>query len=365
MTHEKHAANIQAAVAGLAAGTKLLTSTGIVTVDELANTSISLFTGRGQLIPAVSAASATAETLYDIQLTSGLSLAAVGGQRWPVVDTQGDMTLTATTALKSGDALAFTPPNLSWQGRKPARAEDAFLLGWLIGRPQKMHVAPDAAAPLSGSTVTLTFDKAHELQVVETLSAALRATPGTLSREETADHIRITFPLEGIMNALYEKGYPGKNVFPDDVWSYSSTAIEHFLDGLFSAKAAVENGKLLIDSESRELLYGVAELLSFLGVRASIFSTSLVLPSGLRENLYRLEIKKADAVMLRERVALANANKQAALAAATVPSAVKTGLVRVMDVVKTERRETVWRLAVQDDAPTIVMAGALTGDSRT
>jgi hypothetical protein len=357
MSQEKFSAKAQTTAGGLAAGTKVLTSTGIMTVEALADASVALFTARGQTVAATSIPSA-AETLYEIQLASGLVLNASGAQHWPVVDAQGGIALTVTTALKSGDALAFTPPQLSWTGRKPARAEDAFLLGWLIGRPQKMQVAP--AESLAGSTVTLLFEKAHELQVVDALSAALRATPGTLTREDTADQIRITFPLEGIMNALYEKGYPGKNVFPNDVWSYSSTAIERFLDGLFSAKAAVENGKLLIDSESRELLYGVAELLSFLGVRASIFSSKLVLPSGLRENLYRLEIKRADGVLFRQRVALANANKQAALAGTTVPNTVKTGLVRVMDVVKTARQDTVWRLAVQSDDPTVVMAGALT-----
>lgn len=360
MSQQNITANAQL-VGSLPAATKLLTSVGIIPVEDLADAAFSLLTGSGQPAAATCTASASAEALYEIRLTSGLCLFSTGAHPWPVVDAQGTLTLTPTSALKPGDELAFAKPNLTWKGRKPARTEDAFLLGWLIGRPQKMQVTPTANAPQAGSAVTLAFDKPHEQPVADTLSAALRATDGALTRAETADRALITFSIEGIMNALYEKGYPGKNVFPDDVWAYSSTAVEGFLDGFFSAKASVSNGKLLIDSESRELLQGVAELLSFLGVRASIFSSKLVLPSGLPENLYRLEIKKADVVIFRRRVSLSNAQKQAAVDAVSVPNPVRTGFVRVMEVVKTDRRETVWRLAVAGDDPTVATAGALTG----
>jgi len=351
----------------LRAGTKVLTTKGIIDIDRLEGGEFQVYVGSEEVADARCIKTSDSCNLYKITLTGGLEVFCSKEHKWPTVNS-GDVIKKRTDTLRVGDAIPKNSnrDNLAF-GSKGSYSE-GFMLGWNLGDGWVTKTS-DAGKAQIGFGFYTDDDKVCK-QVVHDLLVSKGIKTSVLMNGRAEVNISSI-----ILRDCFEHFGAGhkREGLPNAVWGEGTDALRKgVIDGLFSSDGHISHDRIAFTSVYPKLINELRELLSFYGIKSSIKKVKRpehdVYISGKKVK----SIKQAYVLCIHDKrscthfaniFTLTNTMKQSKLEEFSLGGANKRGeTLRVVSVEKTDLVEPVWDLQVSHKEHVFEIAGLKTSN---
>jgi len=363
----------------LRAGTRVLTSHGIVPIESLQDKEFLVTNLDGQISSSSCWLSGKGKRLWEIELESGQKYYATPEHKWPV-SLNGRFLKVETSLLAEGDELPILRSTELPVSGGDSSYEEGFFLGWLYGDGWVTE-RKDNGKIQYGIIVSA---KDKEAGIDKKITQYLTSLTGK-QYEGCENDGNLEF---NTANALVHKrmtslgvGHKSKGL-PKCLWTGTDALRKGFVDGLISSDGCViqtggcekiNNGSVQVNwSSSHKLLADeFSELLGFYGIKT--FKSTRILekasfPNGkdydrtYTSNVLRITGGE-NVVHFRNTFHLSIPYKQEKLEGFyknIVPS--KHGLNKIVSVKETDIYEDVWDVTVRDETHCFQLSHCVTGN---
>jgi len=343
-------------------GTRLLTDSGIRTIDELDGKEFGTPNLSGEMCRARCFLSGKDKPLYRITLVGGHEYYATKEHKWPVL-WSNEIRKFTTEQLRDGDRIPIVRRDSLPDGNK-GDVDSGFLIGWTLGDGW-ITQRSDSGFQQVGMMVS-SEDRANN---IDTKLTSILSELGSDAQFGDTGELNT---CNSKMDELFEyMGMRGKEYgLPSTVWTASEAFRKGLIDGLFSADGCFCDGVSLTTAHEC-LARNVAELLGFYGIKTCVKSATVdgVFPNGkdYGKKYIRWDVKVRHSLSIRHfgsifRLSHSRKQKQLDLLCSSVKKSNGDDYVRVKSVELTDMREDVWDVAVYDDDHCFPLGHCMTGN---
>lgn len=344
----------------LRAGTKVWTSKGIFSIEQLQDKEFTVTNLKGQESPAKCWLSGKDQELWEITLKGNHKYYATKEHEWAVKNTDGTFTKVKSPNLIPGNLLPVIQKSDLGFGSIGTYRE-GFLAGWQIGDG---WTTLRKEGYLQQGLVCSKIDGISEILILALRDLGINANfsdRGSTFELNTCDKNWNNFQKQ------FEYCFKSDGL-PKTVWSKASESFRKgLIDGLFSSDGNVETGnkkRLTFTSKHKVLITEVAELLGFYGIKTSIKKSFTTL-NNKEFVRYDLRITGENNIKhFKQTFNLSVSRKQQILDSYTWKKT-KTddnSTIEVISVVKSDLKEDVWDISVKDETHCFQIAHSITGN---
>jgi hypothetical protein len=355
----------------LRAGTRVLTSTGIFSIEALENQTVIVPNLHGVDAPARCILSGKDKRLYEVEISGGYKYMATAEHKWPTRttfscgQTADGLVKKTTIELNPGDQIPFTQHDRLFDGVGGTK-EQGFFVGWLLGDGWVTQRG-DTGQEQIGLIVANS-----EKDIENRLIAFLRTTgclasfhPSTSGKSRELNTIN-----KNISDVLKTVGWCGKTQFPDMVWTGTEEFRKGFIDGLISSDGNVDGNRVCLTNKSETLLTDFQDLLGFYGIPMSVGMRNVhaKFPNGTEGDYVVGTARSMRGIAtlshFHKIFTLSSTHKQALISKSVSDNNTRknTLFLRVKNVTDTGLNEDVWDLQVADDTHCFRLSGVVTGN---
>jgi intein/homing endonuclease len=357
----------------LRAGTKVMTTDGIINIEELQDKTFKVKNLNGDISDARCWLSGKEKQLYEITLKGGHKYWSTPEHEWPIWDGKTWVKY-STDKITKGMKLPVLKQNSLFNGSLGTHS-DGFVLGWClgdgnlsisnVGKKQLGFVFSKEDQTLGISEKIIKFLN----KIGETNIKGHQHKHGTLEIQTTNNKIIKYFEHFGFTHK--SKGLPTK------IWKEGSEEfIRGIINGLISSDGSISNIKskrITFNSSYEKLIRDVSELLGFYGIKTSIYEkiTEGSFPNkkynGKLYKGYSLVINSNDSLRHFYKIfSLEHSAKQEKLNN-LIQSLKKTNnrnenTLEIIDIKLSEIKEDVWDITVLDKTHCFQIAHVITGN---
>lgn len=248
----------------LAAGTKVLTSSGIFPIEELQDADFNVLTLDGTWADASCFLSGKNKELIKISLEGGAFYFATKEHRWPVLQKDGSYKKKYTSELCPGDYLAIGGSKDITYGHYGTYNE-GFMVGWLYGNGYFSIKENDARYNFS-------FEEGIYSECCDRIMDIVQSISGNSCKITIVDNKEISVNSENLDSLFKHIGLFSTAKLPKSFWTELSSKFRMgFIDGLFSSAGDFnKNGIITLTSVHLSLLRDIADYLGFHGIKTCI-----------------------------------------------------------------------------------------------
>jgi ribonucleotide reductase alpha subunit len=268
-------------------GTKVLTNSGIESIENLEGKKFKVQNLYGDWVSAECFFSGKDKPLYDIEFASGNNILATPEHKWPVMTTTGGWAKLETSNLNKGDIIPFLNSNCEGLNiNNDLSRDEGLMLGWLYGDGW-IHIKEDGDRHEYGF-----FFNKNEYYIAEKILSIVNSFKDTKSNINTDKDGNFVFQVSSNIFHTYMKnmGVQGKdNGFPIIIWKSNINFILGFLDGLISSDGYIGTKlcpTLTLVTSHDKMAKDYADLMGFLGVRSKSRKTITKKPSFPNKKCY-------------------------------------------------------------------------------
>jgi hypothetical protein len=348
----------------LRAGTKVLTSDGIFSIDQLEGKEFIVPNLNGQWSQAKCWKSGTNINLIELKLDTGESYFSSPEHEWPVF-VNGRFVKVKAAEIKSDDLL---PVNLFsreklFQKEGVGTYNEGFLAGWIYGDGCITERSDTGKRVVS----LIASDKDDVLEKLLSIVKTIDGKDRKSYHRGKSNEFQIG-SLEFI-NWLDKYKIQNKSKgLPESIWKdWSEQMIRGFIDGIFSSDGHVPSDihGITLTSSHYLLIKDVQDLLGFYGIKSTLkkkIQKGVNFPNGHSDKEYIIYTIRTT-VQSRRKMSclfkLSVAHKQKNL---LVTIKEKPEFIKVIDAKITELHEDVWDISVKDDTHCFHLAQVTTGN---
>ncbi|MBI4157431.1 hypothetical protein HY502_01110, partial [Candidatus Woesebacteria bacterium] len=422
MSNVSYCEKIIATNPSLRRGTRVLTKKGIFPIEELEGKKFLVKNLDGKWSLANCFLSGKKKNLFKITLNNGREIYATAEHKWPVLSVGGGFGKVSTDKLKKGNILPFPKAeNIDFDTSNSFSRDQGFMIGWLYGdgwisdRGTKTGYQED---PPSLSNTG--FQRVRNYSLQQTSDHRVfdsRFLPhanykktmktgrvfGFIFSEEEKELSRI--PLREVNRLKKKKSNLTKardntyliqttskvfaeklsSVFkvdkkerglPTSIWTSGGDFIKGVIDGLLSSDGFVSKNsrRIVYTTKHHKLASDISDLLSFYGIKSTIRkSESQLVSFPNKKNYFFRTFERHDvyidgynAVNFAKIFRLSHKRKQKNLSALARYSTSRKlpdfELMRIASVEKTDLKEDVWDIRVNDDTHCFYINHCVTGN---
>lgn len=340
-------------------GTKVLTDSGIYSIEELENKRFKVFTLSNRYAEAQCFLSGKNKPLYEIILTGNHKIYATKEHHWLVYN-NGEIIKKKTIELKRGDFLPIVFHNNLNYGYL-GTYEEGLLIGWNFG-DGSITIRKDNNKRQYGFYFYSEKEKCRNkiLNIIKKIT--LKKYKNNLKEyhisSKKLDDLFIKF-----------KAIDKKDGIPSSIWKEASEEFRKgFIDGLFSTNACVTKEGITLTSSIKKLRDEICELLGFYGIKTrkkdSVSTSKFSNKKKYKKNYYRygLIIDKTASIRFRKIFKLTNDDKQKKLLNIKTSKTILQNKVRVQSINLTSLKENVWDIRVNDITHSFQLPYCVTGN---
>ena len=344
-------------------GTKVWTSEGIFPIEELQDKEFTVTNLNGEISPAKCWLSGKDKPLWEITLAGGHKYYATAEHKWPVYNSKTNSYVKINTPdIKVGSLLPISKHNELTFGID-GDAIDGFFMGWNLGdgwiteRPTGKQIGIIVSASDKENNITPS---------INSFLTRYNCTADLSNKNE------LNINNQEIRDAFTKFNMEHKSKgLPASLWSNASEAYRKaFIDGLFSSDGCFSD-RILLTTSHEKLAKDVSDLLGFYGIKSSIKVTSnsdVKFPNGKEYNKtytrYDLQISHQKSIKrfaeLFTITHTAKASKLQALIQNTKEHL--DDKIKVISVIKTDLKEDVWDISVDDKTHCFALPHCITGN---
>lgn len=277
-------AKIKATNPSLRYGTKILTKSGIISINELENKKIEVYNLNGGYSQAECRLSGKNKPLFKITLSTGFEYFATKEHRWAT--TNGEKT---TNQLIIGDKIPILKKKNIFNGNLGDQ-DDGFLIGWLLGDGW-VSIRKDNGKSQFGFIVSekdYNSGIGEKIRLILNKKAEFNGIFNKRIRKNNNGKISIWYEIN-TQNQKIEKwwnrfGSPSKDKgIPDIIFKEASEMfIKGLIDGYFSSDGYIDKNignshlggnRITFVAKNKKLLNDISEILGFYGIITSIRSS--------------------------------------------------------------------------------------------
>lgn len=365
----------------LRAGTKVLTTEGILPIEELQDKTFRVKNLNGDISDAKCWLSGRNQQLVKLILEDGTEYFATKEHEWPVWDGEKYVKV-KTPELTNGDKLPIIRENKLFDGNLGIY-DDGFLCGWVIGDG---WVSDRKEYSEYGLIVSDTDDESNiSDKLLGTIKTNVPTFNGTFNRRFKKEHqdfgeeMQITLVdthtkelsiNNKSVDAYIKKfGIVNKNVgLPKAVWVNGSEDFRKgLIDGLFSSDGNVSKTqkRITFTSSHKQLINDVSELLGFYGIKNKIITGKSNL-DGYDKEFVRYDLRICETASIKHFISLfklTNKYKQAILDSYEFRYNIHDDKqIKVESVELTDMYEDVWDISVFDTTHCFQISKLITGN---
>lgn len=369
----------------LRGNTRLVTSLGIVPIADLEGQSFEVKNLYGEWKPATCWLSGHDKTLWKIKLRGGHEIYATKEHKWPVmIDNQ--VIKVATCDLQKGHRLPNLESDVLFEGHEGCY-DEGFFCGWVFGDGWITERKDDGTFQLG---MTVAEVDADVMPILQRFLKRL-GSEAVFKKNKSCAAYELCTTLRGLTQVLQRYGMleHRKNGLPKMLFTTASEDFRRgFIDGLVSADGGIgktevgkkERGGLGFTTCHQQVAQDFSDLLGFYGIQTKVSGGKLkhipTFPNGkVYDRSYESYLVKirihSSLVRFQEVFKLSASRKQRLLELAVT---LQTGprdpanyrhpntFVDVMSVEKTDIKEDVWDIRVEDDTHCFQLAHCITGN---
>lgn len=349
----------------LRGGTKVWTTEGVVSIEELQDKEFYVRNLHGNIEKAKCWLSKPKAQLYKITLKGGHEYYCTPEHKWVIYTPQGYVKV-ETPDLKKGHLFPITKHEKLSDGIK-GDYSDGFFIGWLYG-DGGIHIRKDNGKPQGNLIVSAKDDESNISSILLDKLNSLK--PQESFWLERKGNKELNFCSKSVFNWLDEFGvdYECKKL-PSEIWNNCSENFRKgFIDGLFSSDGGVEStyksSKIRISSSKKELITNLSEFLGFYGIKNSIHTTKTTLNEKEFQRWDLTIASRENISFFRKLFHFTVKHKQENLDSISVLKAKpRSGsLYEVISLELTDIEEPVWDINVMDDTHCFQIAHVITGN---
>lgn len=380
------------------AGTRVFTTKGIFPIEDLEGQVFNVRNLHGQKSEAFCRLSGKEVELYRVTLRGGHEYYATAGHEWPV------MSLDYGRNSKNKKAAGYDPKKQVVQlGKKTTvelaagmrlpvlqvttlpfghdgDADDGFLAGWLYGDGwlNKCRRRVGKKEPVGFGLLVNADDHGNGIQ--NRLESQMRLLGSSASFRAVKTCFELSTSGNTLEAWLHRFGIVAKeDGLPLSVWATASEAFRKgFIDGLFSSDGNVEVSKkgyvrVRLTTSKKVIAHEVSELLGFYGIKTQIDKRER--PGKFPNGKDYGKVYTSYTVSISNTAALAhfasvfplthpvkNARLQSVLSSSKHKGDVESDNIEIISVEKTDLREDVWDISVNDETHCFQLAHCVTGN---
>lgn len=344
----------------LRAGTKVITTDGVLPIEELDGKTFQVKNLNGEISEAKCWLSGKNQKLYKVNLAGNHTYYATKEHEWPVWDGE-KYTKVKTSDIANNSELPVLKQEELFEGDL-GTYEDGFVIGWQIGDGW-MSIRGDNGCIQHGFIVSekdcdYGIDKRIESYLKKLGSQAKFCSRGATKELNTVANV-LNENIEKFGAKIKSEG------LPSSVWTRGSEMFRKgIIDGLFSSDGNVEKGKKRINftTKHQKLANDVSDLLGFYGIRNTIKESFSTLNG---KKFKRFDVRIADGASIRHFRKLFKMSvgyKQEILDSYEFPYDSSIDKIKVLSVEETDIYEDVWDISVFDETHCFQIAHCITGN---
>jgi ribonucleotide reductase alpha subunit len=365
----------------LRAGTRVLTDRGMLPIEYLEGGQFKVKNLHGEWVNAKCRLSGENEELYNISLYSGQEIYCTASHKWPVYNKRKSCYEKKTTdCLHAGDLLPVALNN-SLGDSGIGDEDDGFLVGWLYGDGW-ITTRSDNGKVQYGMIVS---EKDKEAGVLDRLDGILEKKTGssaTWTKRVSKVSGRVTYEVciqrQSAHDYFIGLGVGNKtDGLPTIVWTGSEAFRKGFVDGMFSSDGCVRKSKgghteVVITSSRQAMRDDLVTLLGFYGIKCfcwnyKIDGSKSKFPNGkIYDKIYHMfglrVTEQTSVAHFANLFPLTHASKNAAIHGFKFLLYGYSRKTKIKSVTKTDLREKVWDISVDDNTHCYQISGCVTGN---
>jgi len=335
-------------------GTLILTSEGPRRIETLENSEFQVYNLNHSYSKAVCKLSGKNQELYEVELSSCFKYYATKEHRWAT--NNGEKT---TLELLPGDKIPILKKDKVFNGNLGTR-EDGFLIGWFLGDGW-LTVRKDNNKNQYGFIIS---EKDKNSKIGDIILSKLRQIGFNGEWIERSRENAIWYEintqnskLEDYFNLFYNP-CKNKGISKELLEKSSEEFIKGLVDGYLSSDGSIDEKrqKITFVSKNKKLLEDFSEIFGFYGIRSSIRSSESKssFPNGKNYNkkYKRNDLYISDSDSIKHFQKLFNLSldyKEEKLRKMLVRKSNNINYVKVKNVNKTDLKEDVWDITVNDN----------------
>ncbi len=357
-------------------GTKVLTTDGIMPIEQLEGKSFKVKNLNGEISEAECWLSGKNKPLYEVLLASGQKYYATAEHKWPILCNGRFIKLT-TEDLISGDELPVLKSSSLFENNN-GNYKEGFVIGWLYGDGWVTKIKK------SGKTQYgfIVSKKDQESGIHNIISSYLSELTG-IAYKGCAKNGNLEFNVshEKIDAQFLKFGVGHKrNGLPTYIWTSSEQFRKGFVDGLISSDGSVSVGgtssvSIKWSSSHEKLCSDFSELLGFYGLVTNRYLRKIKNGKFPNKKNYNKEYTShvltitnyANIDHFRKLFTLSIDYKQSKLLLASKDSKWmykddKGKTIKIVSIIKTSLLEDVWDIRVLDKTHCFQISHCITGN---
>ena len=244
----------------LVAGTRVFTTEGVKDIESLEGQEFQIRNLNGKTSDAICWQSGIDEVVYKLNLKGGHSYRATKEHKWPVWN-GFEWIKKATTELSAGDKLPNLLEGVMYPDGEKGTYDEGFLIGWNLGDGWQT----EREDGLQIGFIVSDNDRAHGIDLkLESVLKSLGCGATLTDKDE------INVNNLSVRTLFKEYGVKHKTEgLPESIWdaNYSDEYRKGVIDGIFSADASIDSGRITLTQASKKMLDDVSSLLGFFGVK--------------------------------------------------------------------------------------------------
>jgi ribonucleoside-diphosphate reductase alpha chain len=359
-------------------GTRILTSNGIIKIDNLENKSFSVPSLSSSKSTAICKLSGHNKQLYEIELNTHIKYYATKEHKWIVID-NGKYIKKTTNMLSNGDILPLSSYTNDMNYGTMGTYNEGFLIGWNLGDGCVTTRKDNNKQQYNFTFSQEDIDNGIYDKIKYIINDICKSNINGCVRENKYTNntfIEINSSNDEL-NILFNKfnmNITKNNGISDIIFEQTTNEFRKgLIDGLFSSDGWVidnENyGWVAFKSKHEKLLTDIIELLGFYGIRSlkqSETTSNVTFPNGKNYNKsytsHILIIPKQSAIQFRNIFSLSHYKKQSKLNNLKLKNKTNNAQIKIKSVKLTDLFEDVWDLTVNDDSHSFRLSQCYTGN---